>query len=172
MGTTMRGHLFPHWTSEQLLTIDYAKQDNIYRGFQSVDVSYRELSVSMDIHQGLHSVFDSLELDDYFSWVDSKVYAVHCMHPGCALPEHSDKYPYYSKTHDVQDIDSINRVIVFLEDKKPGHRFTLEGMEVHTWRAGDWISWSGATTHGAYNEGTVNRYTLQITGILRGLNPT
>lgn len=169
----MRGRLIPHWSSEQLNCINYAKQDNIYRGFQSVDAGYKELAVSMDIHQGLDDdIFDSLEFDDYFSWLDSKVYAVHCMHPGCALPEHSDKYPYYSKTHNIKDIDFINRVIVFLEDKKPGHRFTLEGIEMDNWRAGDWVSWSGATTHGAYNEGTVNRYTLQITGILRGLNPT
>ncbi len=167
----MRGRIIPHWTSEQLKVINYASQENIYRGFQAVDVGYKELEVSMDIHQGLHGVFDNLELEDYFSWLDSKVYAVHCMHPGCALPEHSDRYPYYSKANNIQDIDSIQRIIVFLEDKKPGHRFTLEGIDIDDWRAGDWISWNGATTHGAYNEGTTNRYTLQITGIIRGLNP-
>lgn len=168
----MRGHLSPHWTIERVQGIEYAAQDNIYRGFRSEDVNYKELTVSMDIHQGLHEdIFDSLEFDDYFSWLDSKVYAIHCMHPGCALPEHSDKYPYYSRTHHITDIDSIQRIIVFLEDKQPGHRFTLEGMEVDTWRAGDWVSWTGATTHGAYNEGIANRYTLQITGILRELNP-
>lgn len=168
----MRGRIFPHWTSGQLSNINYASQDNIYRGFRSVDAGYTDLAVTMDIHRGLHDVFDSLELEDYFSWLDSKVYAVHCMHPGCALPEHSDKYPFYSKSNDITDIDSIQRIIVFLEDKKPGHRFTLEGIEMNDWRAGDWVSWIGATTHGAYNEDTDNRYTLQITGIIRGLNPT
>jgi hypothetical protein len=167
----MRGRIIPHWTSQQILCIDYAKQENIYRGFQSADAGYKELAVSMDIHQGLHPVFDSLEFDNYFSWLDSKMYAIHCMHPGCALPEHSDKYPYYTRTHNITDIDTIQRIVVFLEDKKPGHRFTLDGINVDTWRAGDWISWNGATIHGAYNEGTEHRYTLQITGLIRGLNP-
>lgn len=167
----MRGRIIPHWTSQQLVCINYASQDNIYRGFQAVDSGYKELAVSMDIHQGLHPIFDSLELEDYFSWLDSKVYAVHCMHPGCALPEHADKYPYYSKANNIEDINTIQRIIVFLEDKKPGHRFTLEGVDIDNWRAGDWVAWSGATIHGAYNEGTDNRYTLQITGIIRGLNP-
>jgi hypothetical protein len=87
------------------------------------------------------------------------------------LPEHSDKYPYYTKTYGVSDIDNIQRIIVFLEDKQPGHRFTLEGVDIEYWRAGDWVSWNGATTHGAYNEGLLKRYTLQITGMIRGLNP-
>jgi hypothetical protein len=167
----MRGHIIPHWNSQQISYIDYAKQENIYRGFQAVESGYKELAVSMDIHQGLHPVLDSLKFEDYFNWLDSKMYAIHCMHPGCALPEHSDKYPYYTKTYGVSDIDNIQRIIVFLEDKQPGHRFTLEGVDIEHWRAGDWVSWNGATTHGAYNEGVSKRYTLQITGVIRGLNP-
>lgn len=171
MGKVIRGKIDPHWTNQQLTLIDYAKQENIYRGFQAIDSGYKELSVSMDIHQGLHPVFDELIISKYFNWLESKVYAVHCMHPGCSLPEHSDKYPYYSKTHNLHDIDDIHRVIIFLEDKKPGHRFTIEGVDMIDWKAGDWISWYGSTVHGAYNESTENRYTLQITGALSGLNP-
>ena len=170
----MRGHITPHWTSEQLTLVNYESQENIQRGFSPIDYGdvYSQVEVSMDIHKGLHSVFNQEELEKSFNWLSNIMYAVHCMKPGCALPEHSDKYPYYIKTNNITDINTIQRVIVFLEDKKPGHRFTLNGADLETWSAGDWISWIGTDRHGAYNEGTENRYTLQITGTIRGLNPT
>jgi len=169
----MRGHITPHWLSSQLPLVNYESQENIQRGFSPIDYGdvYSQVEVSMDIHKGLHPLFDILKLEDSFNWLSNMMYAVHCMKPGCALPEHSDKYPYFIKTTGA-DINSIQRVIIFLEDKKPGHRFTLNGVNLDNWIAGDWISWIGTDSHGAYNEGTENRYTLQITGIIRGLNPT
>lgn len=169
----MRGYITPHWTSEQLKLVNYESQENIQRGFSPIDYGdvYSQVEVSMDIHKGLHPVFDPNLLEENFNWLDNIMYAVHCMKPGCALPEHSDKYPYYVKTNNIADVNSIQRIIVFLEDKKPGHRFTLNGVDLQHWHAGDWISWVGAERHGAYNEGTENRYTLQITGTIRGLNP-
>jgi hypothetical protein len=170
----MRGHIEPHWSRDQLISINYESQENIQRGFSPIDYGdvYSQVEVSMNIHKGLHPLFDTVKLEKCFNWLAAKMYAVHCMKPGCALPEHSDKYPYYIKTNNIADINSIQRVIVFLENKKPGHRFTLNGVELEDWVAGDWISWVGAEIHGAYNEGTETRYTLQITGIIRGLNPT
>jgi hypothetical protein len=171
MRRIVRGTIDPHWTSQQLPFIEYVQQENVYRGFQTTAPTTQEFVVNMNIHQGLHGVFDESVLARYFNWLDHRVYAVHCMHPGCALPEHTDKYPYYSKTHNLQDINHIHRVIIFLEDKKPGHRFTMQGEEMLDWKAGDWVTWCGSTVHGAYNEGTQNRYTLQITGVPHGINP-
>jgi hypothetical protein len=169
----MRGYITPHWTADQVYAVEYQSQENIRRGFTPIEYgdSYKSTEVSMDIYQGAHAIFDLGEFDKSFSWLDNKMYAVHRMFPRCSLPEHSDKYPYYSRANDISDLDQIQRVIVFLEDKKPGHRFTLEGVDLEYWRAGDWISWQGLQQHGAYNEGNEIRYTLQITGTIRALNP-
>ncbi len=48
---------------------------------------------------------------------------------------------------------------------------SIDGLSIGFNDPTDWISWIGTDSHGAYNEGTENRYTLQITGIIRGLNP-
>lgn len=166
----MKGFITPHWTAIQLQNIEYEKQSDIQRGFTPVDDSYKSFYVSMDIHRGLPEIFQYEKFENYFSWLDNKVYAAHRMPPSSALPEHSDKYPYYSKANNIDDLSQIQRIILFLEDKKPGHRFTLDGVDLKSWRAGDWVSWIGLQQHGAYNEGTENRYTLQITGTIRALN--
>lgn len=168
----MRGHIIPHWNLNSLTLVNYESQENIQRGFSPIEYDdvYKQVEVSMDIHKGLHPIFKQDQLEQSFNWLTNKMYAIHCMKPGCALPEHSDKYPYYIKTNNIQDITSIQRIVVFLEDKKVGHRFTLNSIDLQEWRAGDWISWIGTESHGAYNEGTENRYTLQITGTILGLN--
>tara|TARA_Y100000114_G_scaffold157225_1_gene188169 strand:+ start:2826 stop:3326 length:501 start_codon:yes stop_codon:yes gene_type:complete len=94
---------------------------------------------------------------------DIKAPAFNRTPPGNVLPLHSDTYEVYSKVYNVKDLDSITRYIIFLEDSQPGHLMQIENEVWSTWSAGDYVSWQGTTKHAAYNIGSKQRYTLQIT---------
>jgi len=89
--------------------------------------------------------------------------ALHRMRPGKYLPLHSDLYGAYKHINQITT-QSITRIIVFLEQHKPGHMLDRDGDVVCNWSAGDWVSWTDDTIHAAYNMGSEDRYTLQITG--------
>jgi hypothetical protein len=104
-------------------------------------------------------------LNEQFSWLDQKVYAVHQLIPGTVLPWHTDTYFVFKTNKGISDSNHITRVIVFLEDWQKGH-ISETGNKVNTgYKAGDWISWVGETPHMVANLGHTDRYTLQITGI-------
>jgi hypothetical protein len=79
------------------------------------------------------------------------------------MPVHSDHYNTYCRIHNTTP-DNVERVILMLEDWKPGHYFELDGIGFVNWKAGDWFKWRGDIPHAASNIGTEPRYTLQITG--------
>lgn len=80
------------------------------------------------------------------------------------MPVHTDHYRTYCKLNNVTP-DKVCRVVMMLEDWKPGHYFELDGIGYVNWKAGDWFKWKGDVPHAASNIGTEPRYTLQITGL-------
>ena len=80
------------------------------------------------------------------------------------MPVHSDHYRTYCRLNNAEPKD-VWRVILMLEDWKPGHYFELDGVGYTNWKAGDWFKWRGDTPHAAANIGIEPRYTLQITGL-------
>ena len=64
----------------------------------------------------------------------------------------------------VKDKTKIMRVIVLLEDSKPGHQLWI-GDKLCYGKAGQYFGWEHGTKHMAANLGETDRYTLQITGI-------
>ena len=97
--------------------------------------------------------------------LDNKTATIHRLTPGKYLPIHSDLYGTYKKLHDWNG-RQIARIIVFLEDWQPGHMLDIQGMIYNRWAAGDHVGWLDDTQHAAYNMGTSDRYTLQITGMI------
>jgi len=85
------------------------------------------------------------------------------------MPVHIDHYNTYCKINNTTS-DNVERVILMLEDWKPGHYFELDGVGYVNWKAGDWFKWRGDVPHAASNIGVESRYTLQITGtsVLQG----
>lgn len=79
------------------------------------------------------------------------------------MPTHSDHFNTYCKLNNTTP-DNVERVILMLEDWKPGHYFELDGVGYVNWKAGDWFKWRGDVPHAASNIGIEPRYTLQITG--------
>lgn len=79
------------------------------------------------------------------------------------MPEHQDHYNTYIRLFN-PNIDRIRRVLVFLEDWKPGHYLEVDGKAFVDWRRGDYVKWHNYVPHAAANIGIEDRYTLQITG--------
>lgn len=164
----IKGHLTPFWNMADIKSVMFAPPADINNGFKLMDYQeeiYNSIDIAINIHKDLPDFIDRNILDNHFNWLRNKMYAIHRMIPNTGLPEHSDKYKYYSKVNGVDDINQIERIIVFLEDKKQGHEFILENYKLEDWKAGDWLSWNGGTAHAAFNSGTEDRFTMQITGI-------
>lgn len=79
------------------------------------------------------------------------------------MPEHRDHFQNYCKVFNTT-YDKVHRMVIMLEDWKPGHYFELDGVGYVNWKAGDWFKWRGDVPHAASNIGREPRYTLQITG--------
>lgn len=89
----------------------------------------------------------------------------YCMSPGTVMPEHSDLYRAYIKKFGLEEkTHTIRRALILLEDWKPGHYLDCMGRAFVHWRAGDVVEWTYDTPHTAANIGSVDRYTLQVTG--------
>lgn len=80
------------------------------------------------------------------------------------MPVHTDHYRTYCRLNNVTP-EKVCRIVMMLEDWKPGHYFELDGVGYVNWKAGDYFMWKGDVPHAASNIGTEPRYTLQITGL-------
>jgi hypothetical protein len=89
------------------------------------------------------------------------------MDPGSSLPRHTDTYKKYINLFNLQGQENkIQRAIVFLEDRKPGHFAECDDVGYAEWTAGFTLVWGYDSPHSAFNMGFEPRYTLQITGHL------
>lgn len=79
------------------------------------------------------------------------------------MPEHVDHYRTYMKIFGAEYQD-ICRVLIMLEDWKPGHYLEINKIGYVNWKAGDYYLWKSDCPHAASNIGVDDRYTLQITG--------
>jgi hypothetical protein len=78
------------------------------------------------------------------------------------MPEHTDHYRTYLKLYDAK-YENVHRILVMLDDWKPGHYLEIDGTGIVNWIAGDYFVWENSTPHAASNIGTEPRYSLQIT---------
>ena len=137
-------------------------------GFNLVDPEdvnrYTSDSMNVYLSRDLSDHFKNF-LNEQFNWLDQKSYSVQKLKPSMVLPLHKDRYGFFSKTNKITNIENIVRIIVFLEDWQSGPISEVDNRVNFDYKAGDWISWTGSTTHLAGNLGHTDRYTLQITGI-------
>ena len=78
------------------------------------------------------------------------------------MPEHVDHYQTYMKLFGAE-YKNVCRILIMLEDWKPGHYLEIDGIGVVNWLAGDYFVWESDVRHSAANIGVEDRYTLQIT---------
>lgn len=78
------------------------------------------------------------------------------------MPTHVDHYRTYMKLFNV-NYNNVVRILVMLENWKPGHYLEIDGVGITNWVAGDYFIWESDCPHAAANIGVEDRYTLQIT---------
>ena len=105
-----------------------------------------------------------LKLPMFDKW-DNILIGFTLLTPGQVLPLHYDTYTRTKNVFHLNESHSITRFVIFLEDSKDGHMFEIEDTIIKKWKRFDYVSWTDKTLHGAYNLGTENRYTLQVTCI-------
>lgn len=103
------------------------------------------------------------KIGDNFPGLKNKSYTIYKMETCDIMPTHVDHFETYCRIFSV-DRSLVMRVLVFLQDWKPGHYFEIAGVGVTNWKKGDWFQWSCDEPHAASNIGIDPRYTLQITG--------
>lgn len=120
---------------------------------------------------GLHAMSRPYEwmdyLADYFPDLKNISYSFSRFSPGTYFPIHFDRYGFYSKQNNLTDLSRIRRYILFLEDAEPGHFLQVGDHMYYNWPAGLCVGWKNDEWHLAANLGFSDRYTLQITGMLR-----
>jgi hypothetical protein len=98
-----------------------------------------------------------------FPDLHDKTFTIYRMDTLEIMPTHTDHFRRYCEIFNV-DRENVRRVLVFLDDWKPGHYFEVAGKGVVNWKAGDYCMWAPEVDHAASNIGIEPRYTLQITG--------
>jgi hypothetical protein len=169
MSLCKRGFVEVCWDIRFVESLKYLHPEDATVGFSFIDdkdLSRYKGIINADISRGFPNFIKFESIEENFKWLSNRHYAVSKMCPGNILPYHIDKYSYFKSSNNLDSTDSVIRVIVFLEDQKSGHVLEIDGTTIDSWKAGEWVSWSGDTPHLAANLGHENRYTLQITGII------
>lgn len=153
------------WNREHFLDAGWYRHPDRTHGFSTEDENYKiygdNLGVYIPDDSKMNPIFEKA-----FDFFDLKelVFSLSMYKPGMILPWHRDNYPTYSRNKKVADPSSVVRVMIFLEDSKPGHQLWIEDRLCYG-PAGSWYAWQGRARHMATNVGEVNRYVLQLTGI-------
>ena len=151
------------WNSSHYKDSGWYRHPDRTHGFSTEDANYKIYGDNLGVYipETLDPIFE--RAFDFFN-LDELVYSLSMYDPGMILPWHQDNYPTYSKNKQVQDPETVVRVMVLLHDSEPGHQLWIEN-KFCSGTAGSWFSWQGRTRHMAANLGETNRYVLQITGL-------
>lgn len=143
----------------------YSTEDEnyeIYRERLGVHIlDYEKQGEGIFIPESMKRVFDYVP--DLFD-LDRVVYSFMKYPVGNILPWHVDNYPTYCKNNNVQDVESVVRIVVLLNDATPGQQLWIKEKMCYG-PAGSWFAWEGSTEHMAANLSKEPRYAIQITGI-------
>lgn len=83
--------------------------------------------------------------------------------PGQTLPIHVDKFIYLKRKTKSR---YILRFLVFMQPWQAGHYLLVNDQVIQKWKAGDCVVWHPDSKHIAANNGLVNKWTCNVTGIL------
>jgi len=161
---TEKGHLSKFWND------DFKKLNFVKQPIMDSEIEQWQSAGYSNATSFSGSMYDSSNpMPEWVSNLETKfgmyneTYTFYRMDTLDIMPVHSDHYNTYCRIHNTSP-DKVERVILMLEDWKPGHYFELDGIGYVNWKAGDWFKWRSDTPHAASNIGTEPRYTLQITG--------
>lgn len=166
--TLVTGHINRFW-DDSFKDFEYTRKSGFNQ--QEIDVWIDQGYIPKNLKDFIGTLYDnSNPMPDWINQLEGKFglynqsYTFYKMETLEIMPTHSDHYRTYSKLNNVS-VDQVCRVLIMLEDWKPGHYLEIDGVGYVNWRAGDWFKWSGRTPHAASNIGIEPRHTLQITGL-------
>lgn len=85
--------------------------------------------------------------------------------PGNVLPMHIDRFLFLKNK--LGKSANIVRFLIFMKNWEDGHALQVGKSWLSNWRAGDVILWYPSKPHLAVNAGFTNKWTCNITGVLK-----
>jgi len=164
-----RGHIPRFWHRDEYKDLSYVRQPitpeevNSWRD-QGYDLVKSFTGVMYDNSNPMPDLCK--RFTGIFNEYDNLTYTFYKMSTLEIMPTHVDHFRTYMKIFDVE-YKNVVRILVMLEDWKPGHYLEIDGTGITSWIAGDYFIWDSDVPHAASNIGTEDRYTLQITGTKR-----
>lgn len=159
------GHIEPFWPQE-FKSFPYVVQP----------VTYEETTVWEQMGYDYVKSFTGMMYDNrnpmpnwvskfaqHFTEFKDLTYTFYKMRTLDIMPPHADHYRTYCKLFNA-DYLNVCRILVMMEDWKPGHYLEVDSVGIINWKAGDYYIWENNCSHAAANIGVDDRYTLQITG--------
>lgn len=161
----IRGHVSRFWNQDDYKKFDYVRQPLMdseieewkNKGYDCVK------SFSGSMYDNRNPMPDWVKRFDNIFNLKNMTYNFYKMSQLEIMPEHVDHFQTYMKLFDVE-YKNVTRILVMLDDWKPGHYLEIDGVGVVNWVAGDYFMWESDVPHAAANIGIEDRYTLQITG--------
>jgi hypothetical protein len=164
----IKGHVNPFWTTDDYANLPYVKQEITLEEELSQWYSYgypKSNSFSGMMYSSKNVMPEFTErFKTMFSNVKNMTFTIYKMETLDIMPVHVDHFSTYKKIFNVES-ENVIRILVMLEDWKPGHYLEMNGEGVVNWKAGDYFIWEQNVPHAASNIGKITdpRYTLQIT---------
>lgn len=160
----VRGHLGRFW-NDDYKSFNYTRQpvtqeevaEWVSKGYDYVKSYTGEM---YDNKNPMPKWIDSIK--EIFFMYTNMTFTFYKMNTLEIMPEHSDHYRTYRRLYN-SGYDNTYRILLMLEDWKPGHYLEIDGVGIVNWIAGDYFIWRGDCPHAASNIGVDTRYTLQIT---------
>lgn len=160
-----KGHISRFWAHEDYKKFQYVKQplmESEIEEWEKQGYDYvKSFSGSMYDNKNPMPEWVS-RFNDIFDLKDM-TYNFYKMSQLDIMPVHVDHFQTYMKIFGAK-YENIVRILIMLDDWKPGHYLEIDGVGVVNWIAGDYFMWQSDIPHSAANIGIEDRYTLQITG--------
>jgi hypothetical protein len=164
-GKWNKGHIGRFWSKEDYKNFEYVRQplmDSEIKEWESKGYDYVK-SFSGCMYDSRNPMPDWVNRFDKIFDLNNMTYNFYKMSQLEIMPDHVDHFQTYMRLFNVE-YNSVRRILVMLDDWKPGHYLEVDGVGFTNWVAGDYFIWDSDVRHAAANIGTEDRYTLQITG--------
>ena len=160
-----RGHISRFWDTTEIKKFNYTRQPITQ---EEIDEWVAKGYDYVKSYSGM--MYDSrnpmpewvFKFKDLFHTFKNMTFTFYKMSTLEIIPEHSDHYSTYIRLFEPKK-QNIHRILVMLEDWKPGHYLEIDGVGIVNWIAGDYFIWKNDCKHAASNIGVEDRYSLQIT---------
>lgn len=164
-----QGHIGRFWTREGVVNLTYTP-DEVTR-----DEIDEIIDSGCDYIKTLHTVYSAdnstvglqlpewvFKFNDLFPYLNM-TFSIKKLKPRTTRATHPISYDEYLKLYAVEP-EQVCRIIVMVEDWRPGNYFEINGIGYTNWLAGDYFVWHGNGLTAYANIGSADMYMLEMTG--------